>query len=401
MVLGVSVAVDHPQLTQQRPLAMHDAIIIGAGLAGCGLAIQLAQQGRTVLLLEQQRFPSHKLCGEFLSTEVTAIFERLGVLDAVQAAGAAPIRKASLTTCSGEAFHANLPGTALGLSRFALDRLLWQRAQTVGATCMERSAVTAVQGTLDSGFEVSTADQLFQARLCFGAYGKRSRLDHQRGRRFASRPSPFVAFKAHYRGISLAETVELHAFPGGYCGISEIEAGLINVCWIGHAGLIKEAGGAGPATAAAHGAVLRSNPALARRLAALECVSGSSRALGKINFSLKGCFDDDLWMIGDTAGMIAPLCGDGMAMALGCAELALPIALAFLDGRLAARELKRQYNQAWNRAFRRRLLLGRCLQQGLIQPRLAGLAVGLCRRRPAIGDALIRATRGPALAWAS
>ncbi|MCP9771167.1 FAD-dependent monooxygenase [Synechococcus sp. Tobar12-5m-g] len=373
---------------------MHDAIIIGAGLAGCGLAIQLAQQGQRVLLLEQQRYPTHKLCGEFLSTEVTAIFERLGILEAVQAAGAVPIRRASLTTCTGESFRTHLPGTALGLSRYALDRILWQRALEVGATCLDRTPVTAIDGNLAEGFTVSTAAGFHRARLAFGAYGKCSRLDRQRGRRFAARPNPFVAVKGHYTGLSLAETVELHAFPGGYCGLSEIEAGVINVCWIGHGGLMRSAAAGLPPTEPFSRAVLRRNSSLASRLEAMTPVAGASQALGQISFALKGTFDDDLWMIGDTAGMIAPLCGDGMAMALGSADLALPIALAFLGGHIEPKLVKGRYRQGWNRAFRRRLQLGRCLQQGLLHPAVARLAVGLCGSRPALGDALIRATRG-------
>jgi flavin-dependent dehydrogenase len=373
---------------------MHDAIIVGAGLAGCGLAIQLAQQGRSVLLLEQQHYPTHKLCGEFLSTEVTAIFERLGILEAVHAAGAVAIGRASLTTCTGESFGAPLPGTGLGLSRFALDRILWQRALEVGATCLDRTPVAGIEGTLAEGFTVSTAAGLHRARMVFGAYGKCSRLDRLRGRPFTAHPSPFIAVKAHHTGISLAGTVELHAFPGGYCGLSEIEAGLVNVCWIGHGGLMRNAAAELPPTEPFSTAVLRRNPVLASRLEVLTPVAGASQALRQISFALKGTFDGDLWMIGDTAGMIAPLCGDGMAMALGSADLALPIALAFLDGQIGPRELKGQYRQGWNRAFRRRLQLGRWLQQGLLHPAVAWLAVGLCGRSPALGEALIRATRG-------
>lgn len=383
-------------------MTLHDAIIIGAGLAGSSMAIQLAERGHSVLLLEQQHFPLHKLCGEFLSVEVTEIFGRLGILDAVRTAGAVPIQKASLSTSTGESFDGQLPGTALGLSRYALDKILWDRASEAGARCLDRTPVTAVRGSLDDGFVVSTADRQYRSKLVFGAYGKRSRLDGQLGRAFAAKPSPFVAGKAHYRGHHNVKAVELHAFPGGYCGLSAIESGLINVCWIGHAGLMQAA--AGPARSSrgelSSLAVLRRNHFLVSRLQGMDRVGGSSRSLSRISFALKGHFDRDVWMIGDTAGMIAPLCGDGMAMALGSADLAAPIAKAFLSNSLDSSVLRRRYRSDWNRVFRRRLQLGRCLHQGFLHPSIARLAVGLCNRQPALGNALIRATRGSVQAWA-
>jgi menaquinone-9 beta-reductase len=376
---------------------MYDAIIIGAGLAGCSTAIQLAQQGHRVLLLEQQRYPTHKLCGEFLSVEVISIFERLGILDAVRSAGAVPIRHASITTCTGQSFHSDLPGTALGLSRYQLDLILMQRAAAVGATCKDGTAVTAVAGDLRQGFTIATRQDTFAARMVIGAYGKRSGLDRSLTRPFVQRPSPFVAFKAHYTGLELPSVVELHAFPGGYCGLSQIEAGRINVCWIGHDQKMQVAAGKGE-----RNSVLSQNPVLAERLESMECISSASQSLSQITFELKGKFDQDVWMIGDTAGMIAPLCGDGMAMALRSAELAVPMAAAFLQSTLEIDMLKHRYTSAWKHEFRTRLQLGRLMHYGFIDPAIAHVGVQLCHQVPALGNALIRATRGasyePALA---
>ncbi len=383
MAVGVSLA------ALDGDAMMYDAIIIGAGLAGCSSAIQLAQRGYRVLLLEQQRYPTHKLCGEFLSVEVISIFERLGILEAVRSAGAVPIRHASVTTCTGQSFHSNLPGTALGLSRYQLDLILMQRAEAVGATCQDGTAVTAIAGSLHQGFAVTTRQDRFTARMVIGAYGKRSGLDRSLTRPFVQRPSPFVASKAHYTGIELPSVVELHAFPGGYCGLSQIEAGRINVCWIGHDQKMKAAAGTGD-----RNSVLYQNPVLAERLASMDCISSASQALSQITFELKGKFDQDVWMIGDTAGMIAPLCGDGMAMALRSAELAVPMAADFLQGELEIDRLKRRYTKAWNTEFRTRLQLGRLMHYGFIYPAIAHIGVQLCHQIPAVGDALIRATRG-------
>lgn len=386
---------------------IYDVVIIGAGLAGCSAAIQLAELGFQVLLLEQQRYPTHKLCGEFLSVEVIAIFERLGVLAAVQAAGAVPICHTSVSSSSGEVFHSQLPGTALGLSRYQLDLILMQRAAALGATCHDGTTVQAVTGDLSQGFVVSTRQDHFTARMVIGAYGKRSSLDRSLGRSFVQRPSPFVAFKAHYTGLELPSVVELHAFPGGYCGLSQIEAGRINVCGIAHEAMIRTAvgetgNGTGTTRRVAfdhHHPVLSQNSALAERLQALQVLPDTAQSLSQITFELKGKFDHDLWMMGDTAGMIAPLCGDGMAMALRSAEIAVPLAAKFLQGKAGSdraasiTDLKRNYTRQWNQEFRTRLQLGRYIHHSFIHPAMAHWGVRLCDRIPALGDMIIRATR--------
>lgn len=146
----------------------YDVIVVGGGLAGCSSAIHLADRGLQVLVLEQQKFPSHKLCGEFLSIEVIDSFTRLGVLDRVNQIGAHKIDRAVVTSPSGGRFEHNLPGTALGISRYQLDHILWQHAQTVGATCCDGTIVGDITGDLDQGFSVKTAKQEFRGKVVLG-----------------------------------------------------------------------------------------------------------------------------------------------------------------------------------------------------------------------------------------
>jgi menaquinone-9 beta-reductase len=362
----------------------YDAIVIGAGLAGCSAAIQLAQAGATVLLLEQSRYPVHKLCGEFLSVEVMATFDRLGILAAARTAGATAIRRAYLTTANGRSFHHALPGTALGLSRYQLDRMLFERSAEVGAECHEGVVVKSVAGTLQDGFTVTTSQGDFGARLVLGAYGKRSALTKTQARR-----SPFVAFKAHYTGIDIDDFIELHAFDGGYCGLSAIESGQVNLCWLGHERILVGDRALPPA--------LYTNPVLADRLSRMQRVPGSLNGLSQISLAIQPTFDRDICQVGDTAGMISPLCGDGMAMALRSTELAIPFALAFLNHQLSEIEFKQRYKLAWKREFALRLRLGSLMHQAFIQPLWADLGVGLCDRFPALGGWMIQATRGSAV----
>lgn len=369
---------------------IYDVIVIGAGLAGCSAAIQLARRGWRVLLLEQQRYPAHKLCGEFLSVEVIANFSHLGILDAVQKAGAHPINHTLITTSSGARFEQTLPGTALGLSRYQLDLMLFEQAMAVGAICYDGALVRKVEGNFEDRFLVTTNQGEFQSRSVLAAHGKRSSLDTQLERPFVRRSSPWVAFKAHCTGLELPGVIELHAFPGGYCGLSAIETGQVNLCWIGHRSILQ--------SGEDHNlpAALSANPMLRDRLRNLEYDSPQKHRLRQISFALKGNFDGDICMIGDTAGMITPLCGDGMAMALRTAEMAVPLLSDFLTGKLSAANFKQQYQQFWQQEFQGRLRLGRLLHGGFIQPQLANISVSLCHTFPVLANWIIQNTRGAA-----
>jgi menaquinone-9 beta-reductase len=364
----------------------YDVIVVGAGLAGCSAAIGLADRGFQVLLLEQQRYPTHKLCGEFLSVEVIDTFEQLGIMDTVRQAGAHPIRRAYLTAGSAE-FRSDLPGVALGLSRYQLDLMLFQRAIAVGATAYDGTVVQDITGDASAGFVVNTSRGGFRARMVLGAYGKRSALERDRFKS-APKPSPWIASKGHYTGVSLPGVIELHAFPGGYCGLSQIETGEINLCWIGHDRILSSGGDRSLPGA------LWQNPVLADRLSALTCAR--RHHLSNISLNMKGNFDGDIWMIGDTAGMIPPLCGDGMAMALRSAELAVPLLADYLAGGMDLGGVKQRYTQTWQREFQLRLRLGRLVHGCFTQPHLAQAGVALCGLLPTVGNWMIQATRGQA-----
>ncbi|PSQ99991.1 MAG: NAD(P)/FAD-dependent oxidoreductase [Bacteroidetes bacterium QS_9_68_14] len=376
----------------------YDAIIVGGGLAGSALATHLARGGQRVLVLEKRRLPAGKLCGEFLSPEVTDSLRGLGVLADVRAAGAQRIEHARITAPGGgEAFESALPAPALGFSRRRLDALLFENARTAGADACDQTKVRAVEGRIGEGFSVKTASgDRFAGRLVFGAYGRRGVLDRTLERPFLDEDAPLVAFKAHYAATQPARAlppggIEVHPFPGGYCGLATVETGHVNACWIARTSALKGAGGDPEAMVEES---LSQNPALAGRMSAMERRGESFKATSQVTLRTKSCFSGGVCMVGDTAGMIAPLCGDGMAMALRSAELAAGPAQAFLDGRRSAAEFRRNYRRAWRRAFRTRLALGRLAHRSGLRPLLASAVVRAFRWAPPLGRWFIRQTRG-------
>jgi flavin-dependent dehydrogenase len=371
----------------------YDVVVVGGGLAGCSAAAQLAERGHSVLLLEKASYPRHKLCGEFLSPEAQSSFRRLGVLEAVRAAGARPMTHTRLTGPAGTTVEQSLPGTALGLSRYRLDELLFHRACALGVEGRTGTRVSRVDGSLDDGFAVTAGGETVEARLVIGAYGRRGVLDRTLDRPFLQEHSPYVAFKAHYAG-SAADTpdgIEVHAAPHGYCGVGPVEDGRVNVCWIGTTNALTAAGGR-PDDMLSQ--ALCQNPALARRLEGLSRVSERFEAVSQVPLMAKEPFVNDICMIGDAAGMIAPLCGDGMAMALAAADLVVPLASETLTGERPSAAFRAAYRRRWTRRFGRRLRLGRWVHWAAFHPSATRALLATCRALPPLARGLIRATRG-------
>jgi len=373
---------------------IYDAIIVGAGLAGCSTAVQLAERDYDVLLLEKDRLPRHKLCGEFLSPEAQSSLRRLNVLDDVQAAGARSIDRAHLSAPSGTSTTHPLPGTALGLSRYTLDRLLFDRACEVGATGRLEANVRSVRGTLADGFRVDAGGETVRGRVVVGAYGRRGMLDRTLERPFLRESTPYVAFKAHYESRTATEPpgrIELYAASGGYCGVGPVEENRLNVCWIGRADSLKRSGGTPEAMLQD---VLAQNRSLKARMGELSRVSPGFKAVSQIPLMAKSRFAEDVCMVGDAAGMIAPLCGDGMAMALSTADLAVPFISDVLEGRRSPSAFRTSYEEAWTQTFGRRMRIGRWVHAAAFRPMITNALVRTCALLPPVARWLIQATRG-------
>ena len=376
----------------------YDAVIIGGGLAGCSLALQLAREGHEVLLAEQSTYPRHKLCGEFLSPEAQSSFHRLGVLTAVQKAGATSMNQTLLTAPNGTSSRHALPDAALGMSRYTLDQLLFQHACAAGVEGRPDTRVTDVQGTFDEGFTVTAGPDTVEARLVVGAYGRRGRLDRTLNRPFLEQQSSYVGFKAHYAGPAATEienAIELHSAPDGYCGLSTVEDDRVNVCWIGRSDALKNTGGTPEAMLNKH---LRQNPRLDERLRGLTRVSDQFKAVSQVPLMPKSRFAENVCMIGDAAGMIAPLCGDGMAMALHTADFVAPLVTEYLDGHRTAASFQQAYERKWTTTFGRRMRLGRWIHAAAFRPGAARGLVETFRFLPPLARWLIRSTRGSATA---
>lgn len=371
---------------------MFDAAVIGGGLAGCSAAIALARQGRRVLLLEAGTYPRPKVCGEFLSPETAALFAQLGFSERLLALNPVAIRSVTIASSGGAAWHGRFPAPALGISRYALDHALAVHAASLGVQVCEGAKVTKIDGDLAQGFTISTQHgETYEAKAVIAAYGKRSVLD-----RVLQRPShgPYIGLKQHFDGPPLADHIDLYVFDGGYCGMSQVEDGTTNVCLLARQDQFQAVSGGGSDAVPRFIAwVGEQNPALGRWLSQAAPVYADWLSIAQVSVAAKTPLEGDLLLAGDCAGMIAPLAGDGMAMAVQAGILAANAVGRFLSHLQDAETMKRGYAEAWHRTFAGRLRLGHALQNIMLRPRLIGPGLRVMNRIPPLGDWLVRQTR--------
>ncbi|WP_020606775.1 NAD(P)/FAD-dependent oxidoreductase [Spirosoma spitsbergense] len=365
-----------------------DVIIIGGGLAGLVAGIHLSQKNFRVILIEKQSYPHHKVCGEYVSNEVLPYLDQLRV--SVDTLNPSRINRFQLSTASGKSVESKLPLGGFGVSRYRLDDLLYQKAVLSGVQTIQNQA-EAVQFH-DNQFTVATTGgQTYTAKLVIGAYGKRSILDKQLNRPFIQQASPWLGVKAHYRADIPNDQVSLHNFEGGYCGLSQVEDGIVNACYLAHYNSFKQYKN----VAEFQERVLRKNPFLNRFFASATPLFDKPLVISQISFSKKQPVENHVLMSGDTAGLIHPLCGNGMAMAIHSAKILSELIETHYQPHAFDRAtLEKQYTLAWTNEFNKRLTAGRALQYVLQSPLATSLVMQGVQLTPGILPLIIKQTHG-------
>lgn len=370
---------------------MKDIIIIGGGLAGLCNAIHLSKAGLKVMLIEKNEFPKHKVCGEYISNEVLPYLDYLGVnpFDL----GATSIARFQLSTPKGKLIETQLPLGGFGISRYTLDHALYQKALENG---VEVKQIVAESLTFDrDSFIVSTkAGEYFHSKFVIGAYGKRTNLDFHLKRNFVKESAPFLAVKAHYAGEFPEDLVSLHNFAGGYCGVSKVENGHINICYLADFEAFKKHKN----ISTFQEKVLYQNPHLNQILSSVEPLFDKPLTISQISFLPKPTVDQHVLMSGDAAGMIHPLCGNGMGMAIHSALILSGVLIRYFEGGIKSRtELESAYSQSWEQSFRTRLFAGRFFNAFFRRDKVFEYAIRSLTMVPWLLPVLIRQTHGKEL----
>ena len=377
----------------------YDVAIIGGGLAGLSAAIQLAKKNYSVILFEKETYPFHKVCGEYISMESWSFLQQ--ELEAPLSDWHLPIiDKLCLTAPNGKAFTTHLPLGGFGISRFKIDCVLAEIAKQKGVILFDETKVEQVDFN-SYEFTVSYSSRKFltggfiKAKVCLGAFGKRSNLDVKWKRSFVnahkSSESNYVGIKYHVKTLWPDELIGLHNFSDGYCGISKIEDEKYCLCYLTTASNLKRAN---HSITQMEKEVLFKNSALKKIFLDSEFLPGFPITISQISFRKKTLIDNHVLLAGDAAGMITPLCGNGMSMALHASKLAVGVIDAFLKDEIDRQQMEIKYQEQWKFEFSRRLQAGRLLQRFFGSDRLSNAFVSLFKTFPFLAQPAIRSTHG-------
>ena len=365
-----------------------DVIIVGGGLAGLTNAIHLSKFKQRVLLIEKNSYPKHKVCGEYISNEVLPYLNSLGI-DPIKE-GAKKISKVQVSTTKGDLIKAELPLGGFGMSRYFLDSLLLKKARFNGVQVLKDS-VDSIRFK-NEVFTVQTKDsKSFQSKIAIGAFGKRSVLDLKMDREFIKKKSPYLAVKLHVKGDFPENLIALHNFKGGYCGVSKVENNSINLCYITEYNSFKKHKN----ITDFQKQVVFKNKHLKKIFEESTSVFEKPLTISQISFETKKPVENHIIMCGDTAGMIHPLCGNGMGMAITSARLASVRILQFLNGEIKTREsLEKQYFKDWNNEFKTRLKTGHLIASLFRSQTVSQIAYSILKIIPFLLPKMIQFTHG-------
>jgi flavin-dependent dehydrogenase len=304
--------------------------------------------------------------------------------------GAVKIDTFQLSTTTNKLISAKLPLGGFGISRYQLDYVLSEKAK--------KNNVLIIQDTVidvdfkEDVFSVKTKNKLkFTSKICIGSYGKRSSLDVKLKRGFIKKRSPYLGVKFHVKGSFSENLVALHNFKGGYCGISKVENNTINVCYITNFLSFQKYKNINDFEKN----VILKNQFLKEIFENSTSVFEQPLSISQISFETKNPIENHMMMCGDAAGMIHPLCGNGMSMAIQSAQIASKLILNYLKGNKTNRDtLEKRYIMQWNAQFKWRLKVGHFIAMLFRNDKVASILLQVLKRLPFLLPVIIKQTHG-------
>lgn len=354
---------------------IEECVIIGGGVAGLSAANQLVNCGISPLIIESGEYPCHRICGEYFSHESLPTLQQWSI----------PLTGNihSVRFVKGvKEIELKLPLSAGSCSHFEFDFNLFERALKKGARALTRTTVTSLLFPTRSidPFELELSDnQIVKARHLIIGTGKLPKIA---GINIRTPKMKYIGFKTHFEGIEMGNALEMLLFKGGYLGIANVNpkttniAALVNKDMFPHAGdpekIIKEI-------------IETCTPSLKKRLKGASMIfpkwlNGQVPEFGmRKNPHLERTF----W-IGDAAGGIPPISGEGLAIAVtsGC------MAADYLLNSDA-----RQFRIDWVRRYRKRYFFAQALHRILMQSSISEVGMNLCQAFPFIPLYLWKLTR--------
>jgi menaquinone-9 beta-reductase len=377
--------------------AQYDLIVVGGGPAGSACAITVARLGVKVLLLEKDRFPRQKVCGEFVSPESLGLLHGLlknGVLNHELLKNgwpknaplnehlpqygwfsSAPKILSSRIFLDNKSLTLPVSPPAQTIPRFDLDPALFHAAQNCGVNAQEGVAVSEVRR--DDLFHVVTAEKIYSARAVINATGRWSKLTQFD----VAGKEKWLGLKAHFTESSPPQSVDLYFFPGGYCGVTPVSSNAVNACAMVRSDVAHTLD-----------EVFAREPHLSERSRAWQPLFATVTT-SPLYFREPETESNGMLLAGDSAGFIDPFAGDGISLALQSGTLAAESIVPFLRGNCSMEQAHRQYSAAYRKRFNPAFRNAARLRTALAAPRWVRSTALAFAALPGVGKMLVRGTR--------
>ncbi|MEO8760105.1 MAG: FAD-dependent monooxygenase [Bacteroidia bacterium] len=366
----------------------YQCAIVGGGLAGLCLAIQLANKGMSIILFEKYKYPFHKVCGEYISMESWNFLSELGLPLAEM--NLPKINELGISSEDGFMLNTTLPLGGFGISRYSLDNYLYELAKKKGVNVLDNCKVFDVQNVGEIS-QINTSNGNFSATIVCGTYGKYTPVFIKDDETKKSNSLNYIGVKYHIKTNLKPNRIELHNFKDGYCGVSKVDNDTYCLCYLSSSKNLQQCGND---IKKMEETVLYKNPFLEKYFTESEFLFDPPLVISNVSFQKKDTYKNSFFLAGDAAGSITPLCGNGMSMAMRASKLLAILLEDYLNNSISQKELIKEYNVIWNENFNARIKIGYYLQYLFGKKYTTHVALKLLNKVPLLTKKLISLTHG-------
>jgi len=347
-------------------MEIFDVAIVGGGPAGSSCAAFCALAGLRALVLEREKFPREKVCGDCLNPSCWSVLEHLGLAQQVRALPHSKLESVEFIAIDGHRVIVDLPNgeqCEISVKRCLFDDVLLKRARDVGAQVREETTVTSLANNGNWKIETATGES-FSAQVLVGADGRNSTV----ARLCNLLPHPArerVALQAHVPlPQNFGRRIVLQFLPQGYSGQAPVNDAELNLCLVGTPPTISE---------------LRQWAQRHFEIAADQ----SWRTITPLTRSPVPCRHENLFFVGDAARVVEPFTGEGIYYALRSGELAAAAIGKIVRGE-DRHSVLRVFTDACAEMYRGRLWINRLARTAVLWPHVGSVFVRAAQIQPTI-----------------